>query len=153
MQRDGESPRRNKEEQASVRTSRIYGRLALKTICHVLPREEWPDCAILSRNHHLQHSRLTVESSMDQPGADTTHLTWGNVGLAFSFIVFNTLISTTYGLGVGSSLLTAAIRCVVQLSVVALVLQKVFEANNPWAVAAIAGAVPLSLSACSCILI
>lgn len=79
---------------------------------------------------------------MDQPGADTTHLTWGNVGLAFSFIVFNALISTTYGLGVGSSLLTAAIRCVVQLSVVALVLQKVFEANNPWAVAAIAGAVP-----------
>lgn len=78
---------------------------------------------------------------MDQPVSDTTHLTWGNVGLAFSFIVFNAFLSTTYGLGVGSSLLTAAIRCVVQLSLVALVLQKVFEANNPWAVAAIAGKV------------
>lgn len=76
---------------------------------------------------------------MDQPGTGTTSLNWGNVGLAFSFIVFNALISTTYGLGIGSSLLSAAIRCVVQLSIVALVLQKVFEANNPWAVAAIAG--------------
>ena len=79
---------------------------------------------------------------MDEPGTGTTHLNWGNVGLAFSFIVFNAIISTTYGLGVGSSLLTAAIRCVVQLSVVALVLQRVFEANNPWAVAAIAGEIP-----------
>ena len=76
---------------------------------------------------------------MDQPGTGTTSLNWGNVGLAFSFIVFNALISTTYGLGIGSSLLSAAIRCVVQLSIVVLVLQKVFEANNPWAVAAIAG--------------
>ncbi len=83
---------------------------------------------------------------MDEPGSGTTHLSWGNVGLAFSFIVFDAIISTTYGLGVGSSLLTAAIRCTVQLSVVALVLQKVFEANNPWAVAAIAGGLHLYCS-------
>ena len=68
----------------------------------------------------------------------TTHLNWGNVGLAFSFILLDGVLSTTFGLGVGSSLLTAAVRCVVQLSVVALILQKVFETNNPWAVAGMA---------------
>lgn len=72
------------------------------------------------------------------PGSSTTHLTWANVGLAFSFILFDAVVSMFFGLGVGSSLVTAAVRCVVQLSIVALVLQKVFETNNPWAVAAIA---------------
>ncbi|EMD31484.1 hypothetical protein CERSUDRAFT_119707 [Gelatoporia subvermispora B] len=72
------------------------------------------------------------------PREDTTHLSWANVGLAFSFIVFDAVVSTTFNLGIGSSLVTAAVRCVLQLSVVALVLQKVFETNNPWAVAGIA---------------
>ncbi|OJA08467.1 hypothetical protein AZE42_02834 [Rhizopogon vesiculosus] len=71
------------------------------------------------------------------PG-ESTHLDWVNVGLGFSFILFNALVSTSLQLGVGSSLLSAAIRCVLQLALVALVLQKVFETNNPWAVAGIA---------------
>lgn len=75
---------------------------------------------------------------MDGPPTDSTHLDWGNVGLGFSFIIFNAFVSTTLQLGVGSSLLSAAIRCVVQLGLVALVLQKVFETNNPWAVGGIA---------------
>ncbi|KAL0953125.1 hypothetical protein HGRIS_004394 [Hohenbuehelia grisea] len=62
------------------------------------------------------------------------HLTWANVSLAFSFIVFDALISVSFGLGVSSALLTAAIRCVVQLSLVALLLQKVFDSGNLWAV-------------------
>ncbi|GBE87947.1 UPF0014-domain-containing protein [Sparassis latifolia] len=72
------------------------------------------------------------------PTQGTTHLNWGNVALAFSFILLDAGISLSFGLGVGSGLVTAAIRCVLQLSVVALILQKVFETNNPWAVAAIA---------------
>ncbi|KAH7904997.1 hypothetical protein BJ138DRAFT_1073132 [Hygrophoropsis aurantiaca] len=77
---------------------------------------------------------------MDSPGADpdTTHLTWSNVSLGFSFIAFNALLSTALNLGVGASLLTAAVRCVLQLAVVALLLQRVFETDNPWAVAGIA---------------
>ncbi|KAG1841031.1 hypothetical protein DFJ58DRAFT_809356 [Suillus subalutaceus] len=75
---------------------------------------------------------------MDGAPSDTTHLDWSNVGLGFSFILFNALISTSLQLGIGSSLLSAAIRCVVQLGLVALVLQKVFETNNPWAVGSIA---------------
>ena len=72
------------------------------------------------------------------PDTSKTHLSWANVGLAFAFILFDGLVSTTFGLGVGSSLVTAAVRCVVQLSVVALILRQVFETNHPWAVAGMA---------------
>ncbi|KZT01548.1 UPF0014-domain-containing protein [Laetiporus sulphureus 93-53] len=75
---------------------------------------------------------------MDSPGGPTTPLTWPNVGLAFSFILFDAVVSVTFGLGVGSSLVTAAVRCVLQLSLLALILDKVFSTNNPWAVAGIA---------------
>ena len=75
---------------------------------------------------------------MDAPGGATSPLSWGNVALAFSFIVFDAVVSLGFGLGVGSGLVTAALRCIAQLSVVALVLQQVFETNNPWAVAGIA---------------
>ncbi|KAJ8088381.1 hypothetical protein PM082_022454 [Marasmius tenuissimus] len=74
---------------------------------------------------------------MDQP-TKGDNLTWLNVALAFSFIVFDTILSSVFRLDVGGSLLVAAVRCVVQLALVGTVLQKVFEANNPWAVAAIA---------------
>lgn len=68
-----------------------------------------------------------------------THLSWANVGLAFSFILFNAIVSGSFGLGVGGSLLTATVRCVLQLAVMGTLLQKVFETDNPWAVAGIAG--------------
>ena len=67
------------------------------------------------------------------------NITYGNVALAFAcFILFDTSISTFWGLGVGSAIITAAVRCVMQLSLVALLWKQVFEANNPWLVAAIA---------------
>ncbi|KII94200.1 hypothetical protein PLICRDRAFT_36435 [Plicaturopsis crispa FD-325 SS-3] len=75
---------------------------------------------------------------MDSAPANT-HLSWANVGLAFSFILFNAIVSGSFGLGVGGSLLTAAVRCVLQLAVMGTLLQKVFETDNPWAVAGIAG--------------
>ena len=81
----------------------------------------------------------TLSNTMDGgPGASTKDLTWENVGLAFSFILFDALCSKFFGLGIGTSLVTAAVRCVVQLTLVALILQKVFDANHPWAVAGIA---------------
>ena len=67
----------------------------------------------------------------------TPTLGWINVGLGLTFIVFDVATSALLGLGVGRSLLTAALRCILQLAVVAGLLQKVFEAKNPWAVAGI----------------
>lgn len=64
-------------------------------------------------------------------------LTWWNVALAFCFIALNAGISKIYNLGIGVALVTAAVRCVVQLALVGLLLQSVFESNSPWAVAGI----------------
>lgn len=83
---------------------------------------------------------LTTTTTMDAPGGGerTADLTWENVGLAFSFIIFDAAVSRIFQLGVGTSLVTAAVRCVIQLTLVSLILQKVFEAKNPWGVAGIA---------------
>jgi ABC-type iron transport system FetAB permease component len=67
----------------------------------------------------------------------TPTLRWVNVGLGLTFILFDVATSAVLGLGVGRSLLTAALRCILQLALVAGLLQKVFEAENPWAVAGI----------------
>lgn len=76
---------------------------------------------------------------MDTPADQSNgNLTWSHVGLAFCFIAFDATVSKAFSLGLGTTLVTAAIRCVVQLTVVALVLQKVFDADDPLAVAGIA---------------
>ncbi|KAF8577772.1 UPF0014-domain-containing protein [Ramaria rubella] len=74
---------------------------------------------------------------MDAPES-SNNLGWSSLALAFSFIAFDAFISLIFGLKIGTSLVTAAIRCVVQLSLMALVLKSVFQTNNPWAVAGIA---------------
>ncbi len=80
------------------------------------------------------------------------NLTWYNVGLAFSFIALNAVISKIFHLGIGVSLVTAAVRCMVQLALVATLLQSVFETDNPWAVAAIACELVSTVTACSAFL-
>ena len=65
-------------------------------------------------------------------------LGWPNVALAFTFILFDALISRIFGLELGNSLVVAAVRCIVQLSLVAVILQRVFETDSAWAVAGIA---------------
>jgi len=66
-----------------------------------------------------------------------THLNWGNVAIGFAFIAFDVVFSSILGVNVGGSLLTASIRCIIQLSLMALVLQSVFDARNIWAVTGI----------------
>lgn len=76
---------------------------------------------------------------MDDPSSGSnTHLTWSSIAFAFSFIAFDAIISFVFGLKIGTSLVTSAVRCVVQLGLMALVLRSVFEAQTPWAVAGIA---------------
>lgn len=67
------------------------------------------------------------------------HLTWTNVFIGFLFVIFDSVLSIVLGLGIASSLLVAAVRCVIQLSIMGLVLGKVFASNNIWGVAGIAG--------------
>lgn len=75
---------------------------------------------------------------MSDGSSPTTHLGSMNVGLAFSFILLDVTASYLLGLEIGNSLLSSALRCVLQLAIVATMLQEVFTTNNPWTVAGIA---------------
>ena len=73
------------------------------------------------------------DRSRDQP-----LLTWSNVALALSFVVFDAVLSSVYRLGISSSLISAALRCVIQLSVMALMLESIFKTQNPFGVVGLA---------------
>jgi hypothetical protein len=47
----------------------------------------------------------------------TAHLTWTNVGIGLLFLLLDAALSVFLELGLSMSLITAALRCVVQLSV------------------------------------
>lgn len=91
-----------------------------------------------------QTTFLTTKSErasvrMDDPtSGSNTHLTWASISLAFTFIALDAFLSLVFGLNIGTSLVTAAVRCVLQLALMALVLKSVFQANNPWVVAGLA---------------
>lgn len=74
---------------------------------------------------------------MDSPTGHSPHLTWTNVAIGSSFVVFNVVLSTILGLekDIPASLSVAAIRCVVQLTLLTLVLGSVFKGG----VGAVAG--------------
>ena len=77
---------------------------------------------------------------MDGPSSlsSNTNLTWASIVLAFSFIALGIIISIVLGLKIGASLATAAARCVFQLALLALVLESVYDAHDPWVVAGLA---------------
>ncbi|KAF9648719.1 UPF0014-domain-containing protein [Thelephora ganbajun] len=72
------------------------------------------------------------------PGGEQPLLTWSNVALALSFVAFDAVLSSAYRLGISSSLISAALRCIIQLSVMALVLEKIFKTQDPLGVAGLA---------------
>ncbi|KAG8861606.1 hypothetical protein FRB91_003729 [Serendipita sp. 411] len=68
---------------------------------------------------------------------EPAHLTWVNIAIGLLFLLLDASLSIFFQLGLSVSLLTAAARCVLQLTVMGFVLQRVFETNSPWAVAGI----------------
>lgn len=80
----------------------------------------------------------TAPAPTPAPGGTGPYLTWVNVGIGLLFIVFDALLSGILGLGIGRSLVISALRCIIQLSVMGLVLGRVFASHNIWAVAGIA---------------
>ncbi|OCF42086.1 hypothetical protein I317_04057 [Kwoniella heveanensis CBS 569] len=69
---------------------------------------------------------------------DTPELTWLNVLTGLGFIAFDSALSLVMGLGIGGSLMVAAGRCILQLSVMGLILDKVFASQNVWGVVGVA---------------
>jgi uncharacterized protein (TIGR00245 family) len=72
------------------------------------------------------------------PSPSSPDLQWSNVGFGFGFIVMNMVLSHVLNLQIGTSMVISALRCMVQLTFVATILERVFAAENLWTVAAIA---------------
>ncbi|KAG0262822.1 hypothetical protein BG011_009653 [Mortierella polycephala] len=58
-------------------------------------------------------------------------LQWYHVAIASSLVVVNGILSMILGLHLEKSLFISAIRCIVQLSIMGMVLQNIFDAENP----------------------
>ena len=79
-----------------------------------------------------------LEGDSDFPLAMASgELTWINVVISLTFVLFDIGVSSVFRLGIGLSLLIAGLRCVGQLALVATVLHEVFETKNPWLVSLI----------------
>jgi ABC-type iron transport system FetAB permease component len=72
------------------------------------------------------------------PNHPVADLGWSHVCFGLTFIAFTSIVSQALQLHIGTSLVFAALRCVVQLTLVATILQRVFAAENFWAVVGIA---------------
>jgi ABC-type iron transport system FetAB permease component len=69
--------------------------------------------------------------------SSSKELTWINVVISLTFVLFDIGVSRVLRLGIGLSLLIAGFRCVGQLALVATILREVFETKNPWLVSLI----------------
>lgn len=65
-------------------------------------------------------------------------VSYGDLALCSLLILFNAGLSLALRLGLARSLLVAAVRVVLQLSLVGMVLKSVFALQSPWLVAAVA---------------
>jgi ABC-type iron transport system FetAB permease component len=74
-----------------------------------------------------------------------SHPSWSQVTVAFALVAFNSVISQVLQLGVGASLVIAALRCMAQLIAVTFVLRYVFTVESMWAVARLARRFPPGL--------
>lgn len=61
-------------------------------------------------------------------------LGWTNVGIGFCFILLDVILSRILNLGISSSLLVASLRCIIQLTIMGLYLEKVFASDSIWGV-------------------
>jgi ABC-type iron transport system FetAB permease component len=66
---------------------------------------------------------------MDDGQQGQGHLTWVNVTIGLLFLVADAILSLTLKLGVEVSLLVAAARCIIQLSIMARPMSLLFAIN------------------------
>ncbi|KAJ2782152.1 hypothetical protein GGI15_002994 [Coemansia interrupta] len=76
------------------------------------------------------HSPLSADAALSPPS--TQHaLTWKNVGIAALLLGFNVALSAWFRLGLSRDIVVSAARCVVQLTVLGMVLNQIFLTQNP----------------------
>ncbi|GAN10681.1 conserved hypothetical protein [Mucor ambiguus] len=77
-------------------------------------------------------ANLTATLAEDSPQhKPAPTLTWVNVAIASSFILINGFISLVLGLQLEKTLIIAAIRCLVQLTLMGFILEDVFKTRHP----------------------
>jgi ABC-type iron transport system FetAB permease component len=98
-----------------------------------MPNHDFSFTTPFQQLDELSSSKTTMSGA-----SSSANLTWANVAIGLAFIAFDAVLSLILGLGIGGSLIVAATRCIVQLTVMGLVLDKVFAAQNVVGVAGIA---------------
>jgi hypothetical protein len=88
-----------------------------------------------------QKQKNGISNIMDPLPGDTPipTLEWTQVGIGLTFVAFSSIVSQAFHLRTGPPLVIAALRCIVQLTMMATVLQQVFTTKNSLGVAGIAG--------------
>ncbi|KAJ2632898.1 hypothetical protein H4R22_000895 [Coemansia sp. RSA 1290] len=79
----------------------------------------------------LYRSARLDENTPDDPEAPDKPLSWGNVGIAALLLGINIVLSLWFRLGLSTSLLVSASRCVIQLTALGLILKEIFLTENP----------------------
>ncbi|KAJ2726653.1 hypothetical protein GGI07_000376 [Coemansia sp. Benny D115] len=74
---------------------------------------------------------LSMLSEAPSPESPEQELSWANVGIAAGLLLVNVSLSGWLGLGLGKSMVIAAVRCVVQLTLLGMVLKQIFLTANP----------------------
>lgn len=72
-----------------------------------------------------------ITSAVEEEPKPVPTLTWVNVAIASSFILINGLISLVLGLQLEKTLIIAAVRCLVQLTIMGYILEDVFKTRHP----------------------
>ncbi|EIE82040.1 hypothetical protein RO3G_06745 [Rhizopus delemar RA 99-880] len=67
----------------------------------------------------------------DKGRSGVPDLTWVNVAIASSFILVNGAISVVLGLKLEKTLIIAALRCLIQLTIMGFILEDVFKTKRP----------------------
>ncbi|KAI7904732.1 UPF0014 family [Cokeromyces recurvatus] len=89
----------------------------------------------------------TVYKLLAEGENNVPNLSWWNVAIASLFLFVNGFISFFLGLKLEKSLLTSSIRCIIQLTIMGQILERIFNAKNPIWVAVMTFAL-IFLSSC-----
>ncbi|KAI9357491.1 hypothetical protein BD770DRAFT_427727 [Pilaira anomala] len=76
-------------------------------------------------------ANVTQPTEQESGHSSAPPLTWVNVAIASSFILVNGGISLALGLQLEKSLIIAAIRCLIQLTLMGFILEDVFKTRHP----------------------
>ncbi|KAJ1664193.1 hypothetical protein IW140_004222 [Coemansia sp. RSA 1813] len=84
---------------------------------------------ITQQKWYATHAQSTIPGLLEESASPP--LSWGNVEVAALMLLFNVGVSMWLGLGLSAGLIIASIRCVIQLTVLGLILNQIFLTQNP----------------------